>query len=163
MKNDHVDTILEQWRNERPDIDPSPMGVIGRLVRVTKLFSGEIQNVYAEFGLNVGEFDVLATLRRSGTPYALTPNQLLQTLMLTSGAMTNRIDKLELKKLVQRSKVANDRRGVLISLTPKGLELINEAVTKHVSNEKDLLDSLSSKEQESLAQLLKQVLLKYEN
>ncbi len=162
MKYDHVDLVLEQWRNERPDIDSSPMAVMGRLVRLSNVFSVELQQVFAKFGLNNGEFDVLATLLRSGEPYALTPNRLFRALMLSSGAMTNRIDKLESKMLVQRQANPNDRRGVFVSLTKKGFELINEAVVEHVHKGNKLLSPLSTSEQKSLAMLLKKILLEHE-
>ena len=162
MKNDHIDTILAQWRNERPDIDPSPMGVIGRMLRLDKIFITKIQKLHAEYGLNVGEFDLLATLLRSGPSYALTPKQLLATLMLTSGAMTNRIDRLETKKYIQRSADPDDRRGVLVSLTINGRKLIDAAISEHVNKEKQLLDALSKNEQKTLSLLLKKVLLKHE-
>ncbi|WP_298770983.1 MarR family winged helix-turn-helix transcriptional regulator [uncultured Shewanella sp.] len=163
MKTDHVDLILEQWRLERPDIDASPMAVMGRLARASNHFNSELQRVFAEFGLNSGEFDVLATLLRSGAPYTLTPNHLLQTLMLSSGAMTNRVDRLEAKKLVQRNADPNDRRGVLVSLTSLGMDLINSAIEQHVKKGEDLLSPLTKSEQGSLAILLKKLLITHES
>ncbi len=158
MDKDHVDVIIEQWNKERPDLDPSCMAVLGRLKRLDKVVTAKLEKLFSEFGLNFGEFDVLATLLRSGEPYTLTPNQLLKTVMLTSGAMTNRLDKLEGKNFIQRQPDPNDRRGVYISLTPYSLEIINQAVTKHVSNGDKILSSLSSQEQETLALLLKKLL-----
>ncbi|MCF2907231.1 MarR family transcriptional regulator [Pseudoalteromonas sp. DL2-H2.2] len=159
QKEDLVDTVIAQWEKERPDIDPSPMAVMGRLVRTSAVFSKELHGVFSRFGLNGGEFDVLATLRRSGKPYTLTPNQLLQTLMLTSGSMTNRIDKLEAKDLVKRSPDPNDRRGVLVSLTEQGLQLIDEVICEHVAKGSDLLSPLEEAEQQQLANLLKKLLV----
>ncbi|MCT6698618.1 MarR family winged helix-turn-helix transcriptional regulator [Rheinheimera sp. 4Y26] len=158
MKDDLVDAVIQQWQQERPDLNPAPMAVMGRLVRSCALFDRELSTVFSEFGLNGGEFDVIATLRRSGKPYTLTPNQLLQTLMLTSGSMTNRIDKLEEKQLVMRSPDPHDRRGVLVSLTTKGLEIIDKALVRHLAKGDQLLAALSQAEREQLAQLLKKLL-----
>ncbi|ASM52567.1 hypothetical protein PNIG_a0232 [Pseudoalteromonas nigrifaciens] len=159
MKNDFVDVVIAQWNKERPDLDPSPMGVMGRLVRTDVMFSKELQTVFGRFGLNGGEFDVLATIRRSGKPFTLSPSQLLQTLMLTSGSMTNRIDKLEAKDLVARSFDPNDRRGVMVSLTEKGFQLIDQVVEEHIAKGQSLLSPLDKSEQQQLAVLLKKLLL----
>ena len=162
MKYDHVDIVLDQWRTERPDLDPSPMAVMGRLFRSNNIFSTELQKVFSAYALNTGEFDVLATLLRSGKPYTLTPNQLLQTLMLSSGAMTNRIDKLENKGLVERQNDPNDRRGVYVCLTDTGADLINEVIVQHVNKGEDLLSPLEPDEKDTLAILLKKLLSKHE-
>lgn len=161
-KNDHVDLVLQQWAREKPEMDASPMAILGRLVRTNNIISAELQRVFAQFSLNSGEFDVLATLLRSGAPYTLTPNRLLQALMLSSGAMTNRVDKLESKGLVERQADPNDRRGVLVKLTDAGHDLISDAVQSHVNRGEVLLDGLSKEEQDTLAQLLKKFLLEHE-
>ncbi|CCQ10702.1 Transcriptional regulator, MarR family [Pseudoalteromonas luteoviolacea B = ATCC 29581] len=158
-KTDLVDRVLAQWKREKPELDPWPMAIMGRLVRADAIFSKTLQGVFKQFGLNGGEFDVLATLRRSGQPYALTPNQLLQTLMLTSGSMTNRIDRLEEKSLVKRSPDPNDRRGVVVSLTQQGLKVIDEVIVEHVAKGNDLLAPLEYEEQQQLANLLKKLLV----
>lgn len=162
MKTDHVDFVIQQWRDERPDIDPSPMAVIGRLVRLSSIINIELQQVFTTYNLNIGEFDVLATLRRSGKPYALTPNSLFKALMLTSGAMTNRVDRLESKKLVKRTPDPNDRRSIIVSLTPKGVALINEAISDHVNKGSKLLSCLSKNEQKTIAKLLRKLLLDHQ-
>ncbi len=95
MESDAVDKILVQWQRERPDLDVSPMGIIGRMGRLAKHLERAIQETFSEFGLTVGEFDVLAALRRSGQPYQLSPTELFNTLMVSSGTMTHRIDRLE--------------------------------------------------------------------
>ncbi|WP_306518107.1 MarR family winged helix-turn-helix transcriptional regulator [Rheinheimera sp.] len=159
MKDDLVDAVIQQWHRERPDLNPAPMAVMGRLVRSCALFDRELSTVFSDFELNGGEFDVIATLRRSGKPYTLTPNQLLQTLMLTSGSMTNRIDKLEAKQLVARSPDPHDRRGVLVSLTAKGLDIIDKALVRHLAKGEELLAELSQAERDQLAALLKKLLL----
>lgn len=161
MTKDHVDFVIEQWHDERPDIDPSPMAVIGRLVRLNAIISNELQQVFSQYELNLGEFDVLATLLRSGKPYALMPNNLLKSLMLSSGAMTNRIDRLESKNLVQRRPDSADRRSIIVSLTPEGLDLINIVISHHVNKGSELLSGLSKDEQETIAGLLKKLLLQH--
>ncbi len=161
MTKDHVDFVIEQWHDERPDIDPSPMAVIGRLVRLNAIISNELQQVFSQYELNLGEFDVLATLLRSGKPYALMPNNLFKSLMLSSGAMTNRIDRLESKNLVQRRPDSADRRSIIVSLTPEGLDLINIVISHHVNKGSELLSGLSKDEQETIAGLLKKLLLQH--
>ena len=150
---------MEQWRHERPDLDVSPMGVIGRLNEASALIARDrLAPVFARFGLQSGEFDVLATLRRSGAPYALTPTELYEATMVTSGAMTARLDRLEKAGLIARAPHPEDRRGVLVRLTDKGRELIDEAVTAHVENERRILAGLTEKEQEVLIELLEKLI-----
>jgi DNA-binding MarR family transcriptional regulator len=165
MKNprrDAVDDIIDQWRRERPDLEVSPMGVIGRLGRLNAIGERRIAAGFAAHGLNLGEFDVLATLRRAGAPYRLTPTQLTRTLMLSSGAMTNRIDRLEESGLVERRDDPDDRRGILVGLTRAGRERIDAAVTDHVANEAGLLSALTKSEQLELSALLRKLLLALE-
>lgn len=162
MKPDRVDQILAQWQRERPDLDVSPMGIIGRMGRLAKHLERAIQETFSEFGLNVGEFDVLATLRRSGQPYQLSPTELFNTLMVSSGTMTHRIDRLEQAELVKRIPHPNDRRGTLIELTDKGFNVIEEAVEAHVVNEHRVLSVLEESEREALAQLLRKFLVSFE-
>lgn len=146
---------VEQWRKERPDLDVSPMAVLGALSEAANLVSRErLAPVFARFGLQSGEFDVLATLRRSGAPYALTPTALYEATMVTSGAITARLDRLEKAGLIGRAPHPGDRRGVIVQLTPKGKALIDEAVTAHVANEHQILAGLTQDERETLAALL---------
>lgn len=163
MEHDRVDDILAQWRRERPDLDPSPMGVIGRISRAERSLGRALEALFATFGLNRGEFDVLATLRRSGPPYRLTPTALFTELMLSSGAMTNRLDRLEQAGLIERTPDPADRRGTLVGLTPQGRELVDAAVAAHLANEQHLLHALSPAEQEQLAQLLRTLLCSLEH
>ncbi|BCM21853.1 multiple antibiotic resistance protein MarR [Mesorhizobium sp. J8] len=150
---------MEQWRRERPDLDVSPMGVIGRLNEASALIARDrLAPVFARFGLQSGEFDVLATLRRSGSPYALTPTELYETTMVTSGAMTARLDRLEKGGLIQRMPHPTDRRGVIVQLTAKGRELTDEALAAHVANEHEILAGLSREDQETLAKLLEKLI-----
>ncbi|WP_109420046.1 MarR family winged helix-turn-helix transcriptional regulator [Proteus terrae] len=152
---DRIDKITKQWQRERPDLDVSPMGLIGRLGNITLHLSREMEKVFSQFGLNTSSFDVLATLRRAGDPYTLSPGEMLSTLMVTSGTMTNRIDQLEKAGWVIRKVNPEDGRGFLVSLTPEGLELINQVIEAHVENQKRLVSGLSQQEQQTLNQLLK--------
>lgn len=145
----------EEWERERPDIDAKVMALIGRLLEATHLLERDwFSPLAAQFELQQGEFDVIATLRRSGDPYALTPTQLHEGLMLSSGAMTSRLDRLERKGLIERTPSPNDRRSVLVRLTPAGLALIDRVLPLHVTNEQQALASLTSKEQKLLNELL---------
>lgn len=156
---DRVSDFLAQWARERPDLDVSPMGVIGRLSRVTEITSRTIQSTFRTHGLNHGEFDTLATLRRSGAPHTLTPGELAASSMVTGAAMTNRLQRLEDKGLLAREMDPENRRRVLVRLSGQGLELVDEVVTEHVRYEQELLDSrLSTAQQEQLAALLAEFL-----
>lgn len=163
QKQDGVALILEQWAKERPDLDASPMGVIGRIFRLSHIFQQEVQEVFSSFGLHRGEFDVLATLRRTGKPYRLNPSDLSNALMVSSGGMTNRLDRLEKAGLVVRRPDPADRRGTQVGLTEEGLLLVDEIVTEHVSNEHRLLSALGEAEREALADLLRTLLLSSES
>lgn len=162
MNSDPVDAILAQWQRERPDLDVSPMGIIGRITRLSKHLERGIQVTFSDFDLHIGEFDVLATLRRSGQPYQLSPTELFNMLMVSSGTMTYRIDRLEQAGLVQRIPDPSDRRGTLIQLTDQGFTVIEAAVTAHVANEHHLLDGLEEAERLALAQLLRKLLISFE-
>ena len=151
---DHVSRIMEQWRRERPDLDVSPQGVIGRLHRLAQRLTEELVAVYADFGLGEGEFDVLATLRRSGAPYELTPTELAAGTMVTSGAVTKRVDRLAERGLVARRVSDRDARGRVVALTPQGRKLIDRAFEAHMANEHRLLASLDRVDRERLARIL---------
>jgi DNA-binding MarR family transcriptional regulator len=154
---DPVDLILEQWARERPDLDASPMAVVGRIQRLGRELERALVRVFARFDLGQGEFDVLATLRRAGEPYRLTPGALLESMMVTSGAVTKRVDRLEHAGLVARAPDPADRRGVLVGLTSEGLELVDRVVEAHVENEQNLLAGLTDAERERLARLLRKL------
>ena len=156
---DRAGTAAAQWRRERPDIDPFPMEVLGRLCEAAQVIGRDrIQPLFTAHGLQAGEFDVLATLRRAGTPYALTPTALYEVLMVSSGGMTNRIDRLEKAGFIARRKHPTDRRGTLVELTAAGLELIDRLLGLHVENERAVLATLSGAEQRQLNALLAKVL-----
>ncbi len=148
---DHVDAILEQWRTERPDLDTSPMAVIGRLSAAAHLVDVELRRTFAIHGLDRAGFDVLATLRRTGTPYRLSPGALTRTAMVTSGAITQRLDRLEERGLVSRTAAVADGRGVHVTLTAAGLDLVDKALPDHVANEHRLLAGLSELQRRKLA------------
>jgi len=151
---DHVARIMAQWAVERPDLDVSPQGIIGRLHRLAARLTEELVAVYAEYGLGEGEFDVLATLRRSGAPYELTPSEIGAQSMVTSGAVTKRVDRLEAQGLVTRRVGEFDARGRVVALTDQGKDLIDRAFTAHMANEHRLVASLSQLERSRLAYLL---------
>jgi DNA-binding MarR family transcriptional regulator len=156
---DGVDLILEQWRRERPDLDPSPIGVVGRISRLARELEQRLEIVYREHGLEPGWHDVLATLRRSGPPYRLRPSEFSGSLMLTSSGTTKRLDRLEQAGLVAREPDPDDRRGTQISLTPAGRRLIDAVTAAHLANERDLLGALTESEQRKLADLLRKLQL----
>ena len=156
---DAVDELLAQWHRERPDLDVSPMGVLGRLTRLSNLLDRELAAFFAQYGLRFSDFDVLATLRRSGPPYELTAGALLKASMVTSGAITNRIDRMEAKGLVERVRTGEDRRSVSVRLTPPGFDLVNEVVARHVENENRILAALPGDQRDQLANTLRQLLI----
>ncbi|MGC0418034.1 MarR family winged helix-turn-helix transcriptional regulator [Embleya sp. AB8] len=155
---DNVDWRMDQWRRERPDIDPSPMGVVARIQRACRLLERELRDQFATHDLQLWEFDILGTLRRSGHPYQLTAKQLVESAMVTSGAITNRIDRLVARELVTREVDPLNRRSVLITLNDRGRELIDGVVVDHVDLEARLLAKLSGDEREQLAGLLRKLL-----
>lgn len=140
---DRVARIQEEWRRERPDVDPGPQGVIGRLHRIADYLREEIGEVYARHGLGEGEFDVLATLRRAGAPFERAPGELADHTMVTSGAMTKRVDRLEKRGLVTRRVGERDGRARVVALTVAGRELVDRVFTEHMANEHRLLAELS--------------------
>jgi DNA-binding MarR family transcriptional regulator len=154
---DHVDRIVDQWVEERPDLDPSPIRIIGRISRLSRSIDRRLKTVFDEHGLEAWEYDVLASLRRSGAPYELTAGQLLDALMITSGAVTNRIDRLEGRGLVRRSKAPEDKRVVRIRLTAAGRAAIDAAVPDHLANEAGILAALGPGEVRQLERLLRKV------
>lgn len=155
---DHVDRILTQWRQERPDLEVAPMGTIGRIKRLHQQFMRGMEKTWSAHGLNGASFDVLATLRRAGSPYALSPGDLMASTLVTSGTMTHRIDQLEQAGLVKRVRNPEDGRGFLVSLSPQGHELIDEAVTAHVETQAKLVAVLTDEQRSQLDDLLKQFL-----
>jgi DNA-binding MarR family transcriptional regulator len=151
---DHVARIQQNWARERPDVDVTPQGVIGRLHRLAAHLTEQLCVVYRRHGLGEGEFDVLAALRRAGEPYERAPGELAVHTMVTTGAMTKRIDRLERDGLVTRRRSTSDGRGRVVALTKAGKELIDQAFTEHMRNERRLLDHLSPEDAAELEKLL---------
>ncbi|MEV1285764.1 MarR family transcriptional regulator [Micromonospora sp. NPDC049679] len=156
--SDAVDRIVEQWRHERPDMAPEPMAVFGRVYRLARIVGDGQEKVYARWGITRGEFDVLATLRRAGTPYTLSPKAMTAALMLTSGGMTGRLDKLERAGLVTRSPDPTDRRALQIALTERGKRVVEEAADAGLELQRRALDTLSADDQAQLGDLLRKLL-----
>ncbi len=151
---DHVGTVHEQWRSELPDLDSTPVLVIGRIHRIAAALTPELTAGYADFGLGEGEFDVLATLHRQGDPFEITPSALAERTMVTSGAVSKRLDRLEARGLVERRPSPADGRSRTVRLTEDGRDLIDAAMTAHVANEARLLSALGPRDREALARLL---------
>ena len=156
---DSVDRIIAQWARARPDVDVSPMGVVGRLSRLTRLFERELQEVFSLHGLQSGEFDLLATLRRADIDgHGLTAGELAESAMRTSGAITNRLDRLLAKELITRETDPLSRRTIRVALTQHGREVIDTALQDHVANEERLLGTLTATQREQLEELLRPLL-----
>lgn len=157
-RKDPVDAIVDQWAAVRPDLDTKAMEVFGRIFRLSRAMGDRMERAYAPYGIARGEFDVLATLRRSGEPYTLSPRQLSGTLMLTTGGMTGRLDKLERAGLIRRSPDPHDRRGLQVTLTEKGLTTVDEAVGAGLAAETTALSALNAEQAGQLADLLRELL-----
>ena len=155
---DAVDVIVEEWRRERPDLDPGAKEVTGRIVRLASRFQQAYSDTFEPLGLNDGDYGVLAPLRRAGTPHELTPTELAKHRMMTSGGMTAALDRLERKGLVKRVPNPSDRRGSLVRLTDAGRDVIDQAMTQHVITEQRLVAALDDDEQAQLRVLLRKLL-----
>ncbi|MDW4571432.1 MarR family transcriptional regulator [Microbacterium sp. M3] len=151
---DRVAEIQREWRRERPDLDPSPQGVIGRLHRIALELTERLVAVYEQFGLSEGEFDVLATLRRAGAPYERAAGELADHTLVTTGGLTKRVDRLAARGLVERRVEASDARKRLVRLTPEGRDLIDRAITAHLANEHRILDELGRTDAAALEPIL---------
>ncbi len=152
---DHVDRIQAEWRLARPDLDPSPQGVIGRLHRVALALTERLTEVYARFGLSEPEFDLLASLRRAAPADGLPAGELAAHTMVTTGGLTKRVDRLVARGLVERTAAAADGRRRLIRLTPDGVSLIDAAFTAHMDNEHRLLAELGGEDAALLEPILR--------
>ena len=158
-ENDEVDRIVSSWNRERPDLDFSPLEVLSRVGRLAKLLERARKNAFTKSKIEAWEFDVLAALRREGHPYQLSPKALLQQTLVSSGTMTNRIDRLVDRGLVQRLEDPNDGRGVLVEMTSAGLTRVDAAITRLVDAEAELLGTLPRSEQKRLATALRSLSL----
>ena len=156
---DAIDRLLKQWKYERPDLDATPMGVVGRVLRLALILQARVEAVLKPMGLSLWQFDVLVTLRRNGEPYRMSPTGLMHDVMLSSGAMTNRIDKLESMQLVRRRPDPDDRRGVLIELTGKGLALAERAIAVRFDEAREAVTLLAPKERKAMEAALRTLIL----
>ncbi|WP_288368573.1 MarR family transcriptional regulator [uncultured Alcanivorax sp.] len=159
---DQIDGIIKQWERERSDLDVAPMETIGRINRLNQYFMRRMEETWSLHDLTPAGFDVLATLRRAGEPYSLSPGDLLSSTMVTSGTMTHRVDRLEKAGLVERRKNPDDGRGFLICLTSKGYGVIDEAISDHVTTQASLVAEMTAKQQSHLNQLLRLLLREFE-
>ncbi|MEU9359337.1 MarR family transcriptional regulator [Streptomyces sp. NPDC051840] len=156
--SDHVDRVLAQWAEQCPELDTSSMGVIGRIKRLARIVEAEQRAVFGAHDLDPAAFDVLATLRRSPAPHRLTPAELMRSAMVTSGAITQRLDRLEERELVMRTRRAEDGRSVHVSLTPAGRKLIDQALGDHVENQNRLLSGLGEGQRDRIGDDLRDLL-----
>ncbi|MET8232752.1 MarR family transcriptional regulator [Micromonospora sp. NPDC005298] len=154
MDDDRITRIVDQWRRERPDLDPRPLLIIGRIQQLAAVLDTALRPPFAAADLGNGEFDVLAALRREGEPYALTAGQLSQRMLVTTGAATKRVDRLIARGLVSRSVVESDARGRVVALTPAGLALVDLLIEEHLANEARVLRGLSDSDRAALERLL---------
>jgi DNA-binding MarR family transcriptional regulator len=158
QQTDSVDRIISQWNAVRPDLDSSPIEIVGRTSRLSRLLDRRLAESFARFDLESWMYDVMATLRRSGEPYELTAGDLMRHTMVTTGAVTNRIDRLEQRGFVERAS-SQDRRQVLVRLTKKGLAKVDEVVIGHLETEREILSVLSARQRAELGSLLRTMLL----
>ncbi len=160
--SDEVDGLLAAWQRERPDLDVAPLAVLSRVSRLARHLDRARRAAFAEHDLEAYEFDVLAALRRAGSPYELSPGQLLRQTLVGSGTMTNRLDRLESRGLVVRRPDPEDGRGIRVRLTARGRTHVDAAVTDLLAREKALLAALPDADRDRLAGLLRAVLLHFE-
>ncbi|WP_228542349.1 MarR family winged helix-turn-helix transcriptional regulator [Nocardia sp. XZ_19_369] len=158
VMDDPVDAIVAQWRRERPDLELEAMAIVGRLGRLLVVAQRVIEEVFTAHGLQRGEFDVLAALRRSGEPFELNPSVLADTLMLSRAGMTGRLDRLESAGLVRRIADPADRRAVRVALTDDGRKLVDKVVTAHTENETRMLSVLSAHDRHELDRIARALL-----
>jgi DNA-binding MarR family transcriptional regulator len=160
--SDEVDRIVDAWARERPDLDFSPLQVLSRVGRLSRHLDRARRTAFAASELESWEFDVLSALRRAGTPYQLSPKALLQQTLVSSGTMTNRIDRLVERKLVERRTDPNDGRGILVVMTALGQERVDRAIRELLEGETELLDALSPADRERLVVLLRKLSLDFD-
>jgi len=160
--HDEVDRIVGAWVRERPDLDFAPLQVLSRVGRLARHLDRARRTAFTASGLESWEFDVLSALRRAGSPYQLSPKALLQQTLVSSGTMTNRIDRLVTRSLVERRTDPNDGRGILVSMTVDGRQRVDTAISTLLVSENELLDGLSAGDQERLAALLRKLSLDFD-
>jgi DNA-binding MarR family transcriptional regulator len=161
--SDDVDRIVDAWKRERPDLDVAPLHVLSRVSRLARRLDLDRAQAFAQHSLEGWEFDVLSALRRAGDPYRLSPGQLVQQTLVTSGTMTNRVDRLERRGLVERSPDPHDRRGVIVQLTESGKQTVDAAMADLLERERELLAELPARQRTELANLLRRLLSPFES
>jgi DNA-binding MarR family transcriptional regulator len=161
MPTDDVDAIVDAWARERPDLDVAPLQVLSRVTRLGQHLDSARSRAFTRHELDTWEFDVLAALRRSGDPYALSPGQLAAATLVTSGTITNRVDRLEARGLVRREPDPTDRRGVRVLLTAQGQTRVDGAIKDLLDSEREILSGISEDESATLAQLLRQLMQRF--
>ena len=159
---DDVDELAEAWARERPDLDLAPVAVFSRISRLSRHLDLARRDAFAAYAIELWEFDVLAALRRTGAPYELSPGRLLRETLVTSGTMTNRVDRLAARGLVGRLPDPRDRRGVLVRLTPDGRSAVDGALEGLLARERSLLAGLDATDQKRLAGLLRDLVVPFE-
>jgi DNA-binding MarR family transcriptional regulator len=160
--SDSIEALLAEWRRERPDLDPSPFGIFGRIWRLSATMLSDAEKWLAPVGLSFESFSLIVTLRRSGPPYELNPTAFYRESLLSSGAITNRIDRVEAEGLVKRLPDPNDRRGTIVRLTPKGRALADRAIKLHFAALTEALSDIDPSERNQLAKLLSKLLMSVE-
>jgi DNA-binding MarR family transcriptional regulator len=155
---DRIERLVGQWADQRPDLDLDTMELVARLTRVAQLINGRIEALAAEYGVHRGEGDVLFTLGRAGPPFRLSPTRLADSLLVTSGTMTNRLDRLAQRGMITRRPNPNDRRSLEVELTNKGRRLVDEAVTRHVANEREMLSVLTKADRAELDRITRKLI-----
>jgi len=158
MAKDVIHTLITNWKKQESHWNVDSMGIVGRLMILGNLLTKRANRLFENIGLGYTDFDVLATLRRQGSPYQLTPTELRNSVLLTSGAMTACLDRLETKSLIARKRASNDRRVVVIHLTKKGLALVNNEAPKRFADSDEVVSSLSESEKNQLEKLLTKLL-----
>lgn len=159
MSRDYVDQVIEHWQRERPDFDLIPVGIIGRISRTANIIEKRQEGVYARLGVQGGRFSVLAALRRAGPEYCLSPTTLYDSLLISSGAMTNRLGRLAKDGLVERLLDPQDGRSMLVKLTAKGLTNVDKAMAVHLDDERDMIANLDAVERQALITVLRKLLM----
>jgi len=161
-RQDEVDELLAAWQRERPEIEIDPLAVLSRVTRLAKYLDSARRQAFTEVGLETWEFDVLAALRRAGHPYALSPGQLGSQTLVTSGTVTNRVDRLEHRGFVRREPDADDRRGIRVVLTEQGRQVVDQALDDLLMRERTILAGLSGQQRAQLANLLRTLVLTFD-
>ena len=158
-KDDLIDSLINEWQQERPQLDSSAMEIVGRILKLSKILEKSASKALSSYGIHYTDLDVLATIKRSGNPYELTPSQLIKSVLITSGAMTALLNRLTKLELIYRSQDSKDGRIKLVGLTPKGSKLIDKAIETRFNEAKDSISVLNKKENTELSALLKKLLI----